>query len=405
MFFKESNIFASGGAANFRIPSLVVTNNGTAIAFCTNRIGTLDDHADEIALVCSIKKPGEDWSEVRVLAHQPGWGCNIGSAVYDPNRNRVIVFFIRKPVARNEFGKYTEEQLAEMKRRAEEAARIAAENGIVAGARQLVSEDNGETFVEMAHELASVLQKHWDGTEHMVEGFTHGSSHGICLRHGEHAGRLLCPSRVQIGEYYDWKQIRECVYNNSIYSDDHGMTWQASQCVQVGTGEGTLIERGDGSILYNSRAYFQDGKRYLAVSRDGGASYGEFSTDVFLQEEKHIGCNASFLRVELEDIPDRTQLPEGAQDLVVFCNPRSEDRNRMTACVSFDSGAHYCEAQVIFEGPAAYSSLDYDKNTGHFYLLYEKGHEAQDGAEPDTNPYAKGLSIAEFDLEWLLQGI
>ena len=105
MFFKDINIFSSGWESNFRIPSLIVTNNGTAIAFCTNRVGTLNDHADEIALVCSIKKPGEDWSAVRTLAHMPGWNCNIGSAVYDSNADRVIIFFVRKPVARNEFGK------------------------------------------------------------------------------------------------------------------------------------------------------------------------------------------------------------------------------------------------------------------------------------------------------------
>ena len=400
MFFKDINIFSSGGESNFRIPSLIVTNNGTAIAFCTNRVGTLNDHADEIALVCSIKKPGEDWSAVRTLAHMPGWNCNIGSAVYDSNADRVIIFFVRKPVARNEFGKYTAEELAEMERRAEEAKKQATEQGITAGYRMLISDDNGETFTEIAQELEPVLQKHWDGTEHLVDGFTHGAAHGICLRHGEHAGRLLCPSRTQIGEYTDWTKIRECVYNNAVYSDDHGMTWKTANCVQVGTGEGTLIERGDGSILYNSRAYFRDGKRYLAVSRDGGATYGEFSTDEFLLEETRIGCNASFLRVELQDIKEPQLLPEGAKDLVIFCNPRSEIRNRMTACVSFDSGEHYCEARVIFEGPAAYSSLDYDKTTGRFYLLYEKGNE-KDG----DNPYAEGLSIAEFDLEWLLQGI
>ena len=58
------------------------------------------------------------------------------------------------------------------------------------------------------------------------------------------------------------------------------------------------------------------------------------------------------------------------------------------------------KAKVIFEGPCAYSSLDYDRNTGHFYLLYEKGTE-----QDDANPYAEGLNIAEFDLEWLMQEI
>ncbi len=398
MFFKEINLFHSGGEANYRIPSLVVAGDGTVLAFCSNRINTLKDYADEIALVCAVKKPGEPWGEVRELVRQPGWACNIGSAVYDNEVGKVIVTYVRNPVAKKEFVAYSAEELAEMEKRAEEAQKQAAEQGITAGSRRLISEDNGETFYEEAHRVQPAVQAHWDGTCAPVEGSGHGSAHGIQLRHGKYAGRLLCPTRTQIGEYSDWIKIRECVYNNAIYSDDHGQTWQASQCVQVGTAEGTLIEREDGSILYNSRAYFCDGKRYLAVSRDGGETFGEFSTDGFLTEETRIGCNASFLRVELQDLKDRSLLPDDAKDLVVFCNPRAETRTRMTACVSFDSGERFREARVIFDGPSAYSSLDYDPNTGHFYLLYEKGDAAK-----GTSPYTEGLCLAEFDVEWLLQ--
>ena len=397
MFFDETKIFASGGQSNYRIPSIVVTNDGTVCAFCNDRIGSLKDHADNVALVCAVKKPGKPWGEVKVLSYLPGWSCHIGSAVYDDVIGRIIVTFHRSPVAKNEFGKYTQEELDELDRRRKEAVAQAAKIGISAGARRLVSDDNGEHFVEEAHEVQKVIQTHWDGTQHLVGGSCHGSAHGIRLRHGSHAGRLLCPSRTKIGHYSDWIKIRECVYNNAIYSDDHGVTWKASQCVQIGTGEGTLIERGDGSILYNSRAYFADGKRYLAVSHDGGESYGDFSTDSYLTEETHIGCNASFLRLELDDLPDRSCLPEGAVDVILFCNPRAETRRRMTACVSFDSCKHFQEAKVIFDGPCAYSSLDYDKNTGHFYLLYEKGNP-----EKGKGPCSEGLCVAEFDLEWLL---
>lgn len=397
MFFEQTNVFASGGRSNYRIPSIITTNSGTVLAFCTNRIGTLKDYADEIALVCAVKKPNEPWSDVRVLAHFPNWACNIGSAVYDDEIDRVIVFFVRNPVAKNEFGNYTPAELAAMECRRQEIIREAEKSGVYAGWRRLISDDDGEHFLEEAHKVEPTLQIHWDGTEAPVEGSAHGSAHGIRLRHGAHAGRLLCPSRTAIGEYSDWEKIRECVYNNAIYSDDHGKTWKASNCVQVGTGEGTLIEREDGSILYNSRAYFKDGKRYLAVSTDGGETYGDFSTDAFLVEEKHMGCNASFLRVELDDIQDKSCLPKDAKDVTLFCNPRAETRTRMTACVSFDSGKHYREARVIFDGPAAYSSLTYDPKSGHFFLLYERG-----AATKGTSPYTEGLYVAEFDLEWLL---
>ena len=107
-----------------------------------------------------------------------------------------------------------------------------------------------------------------------------------------------------------------------------------------------------------------------------------------------MGCNASFLRVELSQLRDRSHLPAGARDLTLFCNPRADTRRRMTVRVSFDAGESFREARVIYEGPSAYSSLDYDPVSGHFFLLYENG---------ERNPYDRGLTVAEFDVEWLLK--
>ena len=207
---------------------------------------------------------------------------------------------------------------------------------------------------------------------------------------------MLCPSRVAVDQYDTWEGLRTCSYNNAVYSDDHGLTWKASLPVQAGTGEGTLLERGDGSILYNSRAYFADQKRYLAVSHDGGESFGQFHTDDFLIEEAILGCNASFLRVEREDLSEeaRTLLPEGADSVTVFVNPRAAVRNTLTACVSFDSGSTWSKTRLIWKDDCAYTSLDYSKTDGHFYLLYERGV---------GDPYGHGIAMLEFDLEWLLE--
>lgn len=292
---------------------------------------------------------------------------------------------------KNEFGKYTKEELAEMERRAEEKAKSL---GIRRGGFMVCTNDAGDTWTERPFEVNTVPFTREDGVTVDLAGFCHGSSHGICLKHGAHKGRLVCPSRVAVAEYNTWDGIRKYCYNNAVYSDDHGLTWQASYPVQRGTGEGTLIELGDGQLLYNSRAYFKDQKRLLADSKDGGATWDNFRADEFLLEEKDIGCNASFLRVEREDLKDASLLPEACSSITIFANPRSEIRQNMTCCVSFDEGKTWSLTRTVWEKAAAYSSLDYDPVSGHFFLLYERGE--------GENPYESGISAAEFDLEWLI---
>ena len=394
MYSKDILLFPSGGRSNYRIPSVVVTKDGTVAAFCNDRKDSLLDHAKEVAVVCAIKKPGGGWGEVKTLAGLPGWSCMIGSAVYDAVTDTIFCSSGRNPMARHEFTKLTPEELEAVAKAAEEQARAM---GIHNGPIILSSADGGETWTERPFEVESVpFIRPADGREVLLGGSCHGSSHGIQLRHGAHAGRLLCPSRVAVDQYDTWEGLRTCSYNNAVYSDDHGASWKASLPVQAGTGEGTLIERGDGTILYNSRAYFADQKRYLAVSRNGGETFGEFHTDDFLVEEAVLGCNASFLRVEKEDLSPSSQalLPEGADSVTVFVNPRAKVRTDLTACVSFDSGATWSHTKLIWKAACAYTSLDFSQAEDRFFLLYERGED---------DPYGHGLAMLEFDLEWLLK--
>lgn len=393
MFKKELLLFESGGRSNFRIPSVIATKKGTVLAFCNDRKDTLADHAEETTLDVAVKPLGEEWGAVKELVGLEGWACGIGAAVYDEEVGKAMCFFGRNPAAQKEFGGHTEAEIAEKKRLAEEKIKA---SGIKPGTYLAVTEDEGLTWTEQPVTVEPVEYTHYNGTVGKLGGSTHGSAHGIQLRHGKHKGRLLCPSRTSIGSYTTWDELRKCVYNNSIYSDDHGKTWKASTPVQLGTGEGTLIENQDGTITYNSRAYFQDQKRYLATSTDGGETYGDFRTDDFLIEEKNIGCNASFLRVEKCDLKHPELLPADADSITVFANPRAESRRNMTLCVSFDSGKTYAKTKTVWEGPAAYSSLAFNVADQTFYLLYEKGSEGQ------QNPYQQGISMVEFDLEWLL---
>ena len=390
MYSDIKRIFPWEGRSNYRIPSIIVTNDGTFLAFCNDRKDTSLDHAQEVSLVLRRKKPGKDWEDEVTLQGIEGWHCAIGSAVYDNEIGKAFVFFGRNPISADEFGKYTAEERAEFERRREEEAKA---RGIRRGGFVLTSTDDGITWEEADHSVKPAILEHWTGEKLSIAGYCHGSAHGIQLRHSEYKGRLICPTRSNVKHYDTFEGLRKVAYNNAMYSDDHGATWQCTGCVQLGTGEGTLLENGDGSLTYNSRSYLQTMKRPLATSTDGGETWHDFRDDEFLIEEKNIGCNASFIRVGLEEIKDKSMLPADAKGVIVFANPRAESRDNMCCCVSFDEGKTYSHVKVVDPGHAAYSSLEWNPVTQTFCLLYEHG---------DKNPYNFGISAVEFDLEWLL---
>ena len=390
MYFKESVKFPWEGRSHYRIPSIIVTNNGTVLAFCNDRKDTSHDATAEVSLDVARKKPGCDWEPVKTLLGYPGWSCAIGTAVYDPDTDTAMCFSGRNPIVTDEWKKYSEEEKAEIKR---QAALKAEEDGLTPGGFLLCSTDNGDTWFERKYTTVPAEVTHTDGNKYTVGSWCHGCAHGIQLKYGEHKGRLVCPSRISIGNYTNHDEIIYHVYNNCLYSDDHGVTWQASQPVQIGTGEGALIERGDGTLLHNSRAYFKDTKRRMAISRDGGETWGEFYNDEFLMEDAFQGCNAAFICVGREELKDASLLPEGADSITVFTNPYADERKNMCATVSFDEGKTWAKVKKIWEKGAAYSSIVYNPTDGIFYLMYERG---------ETNAYHHGIAIAEFDLEWLL---
>ena len=390
MEYREQVLFPAQGRSHYRIPSVVVTNDGTVLAFCNDRKDTVDDHAAETVIAFARKPAFGEWESIRTLAAVPGWGCSIGAAAYDENADIALCTGTRIPVTTHEFRKLSDEERAAVERETQERIR---RTGISAGDFLLCSSDQGTSWQERPHEIEPYLFTREDGAVIPLRGFCHGSAHGITLRHGAHAGRLLMPSRVAVDEYHDFIEIRKASYNNCIYSDDHGLTWKASAPVQAGTGEGALLEDGDGVIHYNSRAYYADQKRYLAASFDGGETYGDFCTDPFLLEEKAIGCNASLLRVERAELQDASLLPPDADSITLFINPRSVDRTKLTACVSFDSGRTWAHMKLIHAGRCAYSSLAFSAREQRFVLLYERGL---------NDPYDQGIAAAIFDLEWLL---
>jgi sialidase-1 len=217
----------------------------------------------------------------------------------------------------------------------------------------------------------------------------HMNEHGITLRHGPHAGRLLRPTRSYAGG--NGREFWPQHYTNAIYSDDGGKTWKTSAPFPAnGTGEATLAELSSGRIYYNSRRHLStDGlnprRRHIAWSNDGGQTWEDLSVSEELpdgDQSRDYGLMAGLVRLPIE-----------GRNVLVFSNIDSPDgRKRGMAWASFDGGRSWPVRRLVTDQAFAYSSLDAGRpgtaSEGWIYLLYEGG----------------GGKMARFNLAWLLDG-
>lgn len=238
-------------------------------------------------------------------------------------------------------------------------------------------------------------------------GFGHGlpdgvpvittcSESGVTLAHGEHAGRLLMPARIQPPQGNNDQEWWAYNYNTAIYSDDGGRTWQTADPVQSGTGEGTLAELSDGRVYYNSRSHMSvDHRRRIAWSHDGGHRWTDWQVSEYLYEigepfyfkygsKPSYGCNAGLVRVPPAATANR--------EVLLFSTPDNPGggRTRMSAWASLDGAVTWPAKRLVHEGMSAYSSITADAD-GTVYVLFEGGREKLYDV----------MHVAVFDLDWL----
>jgi hypothetical protein len=172
---------------------------------------------------------------------------------------------------------------------------------------------------------------------------------------------------------------------STIYSDDHGRTWQSGGEVPLGPGlatlgEARLVQRADGSVILNSRpGSGNDWARGVAVSTDDGLSWSrpvlDFSAGLF------NGVDTGFLRY--------------TDDRVLFSRPEAPMRRNMTVSVSYDDGDSFRYSRVVNPGRSYYSDLA-RLSDGTIVLLY--------GRDGDLDGFPRSVAVARFNLEWLTQG-
>jgi hypothetical protein len=228
---------------------------------------------------------------------------------------------------------------------------------------------------------------------------------GITLAFGKHPGRLIMPGRIMGPNNSNDVAWRPYHYSTAVYSDDGGAVWQTSKPFPVlGTGEATLAELSDGSILYNSREHMSRGNRYFAWSHDGGELWINPSRSPDLPDGASgtsYGCMGGMIR-----------LPVAGHDILLYSNldtdagempaqvgaSTSKGREKITVWASFDGGRSWPVKRLVYEGPSAYSNLVAGRtgtaSQGKIYLMFEGG---------PTGCY-EAANVASFNLTWLLNG-
>ena len=353
-----SVIFDGGsvGYHTYRIPSLVRTSNGTLIAFAEGRRLTPQDWSDIDLVYKRSTDNGATWSPLGIVVDSGKGTWGNPTAVYDGRRGpngRVWLF-----LSWNDSSVTT-------------TASVTAW-----GMRKVYvtySDDHGLHWATLQDLTSSLVPADhtWDAV---------GPGIGIQTT-VVHPGRLIIPAQ-----------------RRNIYSDDGGETWQY-QLLPPGTGEATIVERPDGTLLRNDRVggwkWERSQTRYISIgSIEKG--FSPWQPDTTLVDPK---CEASILRFDSEG---RTRL--------LFLNPaNTRRRGRMTVRLSYDGGRTWpisrrmhewlTEQQTIDGGKGGYSSMitTADDRIGALIEVNE------DVSKNKTSH--KSIEFHKFNLAWLLQGI
>ncbi|MAG92540.1 MAG: glycosyl hydrolase [Planctomycetaceae bacterium] len=320
-----TTVFTSGkeGYHTYRIPSVLLTPKGTLLAFCEGRKTGRGDHGDLDLILKRSSDNGETWGPLE-LVHEEGGSkkVTIGNPcpVVDQTTRTIWLPFNR-------------------------------DNDDVLITH---STDDGRTWSKPRIITDDVKDPAWGW-------YAAGPGVGIQLRHGPHKGRLIIPCDHRIKGK---TSLQMGGGSHTIYSDDHGKTWQLGKPTQRGMNECQVVELADGRLLLNMRSYLKHGCRSVAFSKDGGVSWSPIQDADALIEPV---CQASLISFAPSDATEPFPL--------VFSNPASTNkRHQLTVRLSTDAGKTWPASRVLHAGPAAYSCL-VTLPSAEIGCLYEAGEK------------------------------
>jgi sialidase-1 len=315
-----------GDYDTYRIPALLVTAKGAVLAFCEGRKAGAGDAGDIDLILRRSPDGGKSWGPVQVV-HEEGGAAKITIGNPCPVQERETGT-IWMPFTRN--------------------------NKAVFVTR---SDDDGATWAPPVDVTKDVMKPEWIWV-------ATGPGVGIQTR----SGRLVIPCDNKVAG--EKGEVRR---SHVMFSDDRGKTWKLGGLLGVETNECQVVERQDGSLLLNMRSYHGKNRRAAATSSDGGLTWSEVALEEALIEPV---CQASLIAL--------------GGGRLLFSNPASKKREKLTVRSSPDDGRTWPASNVLNAGPSGYSSLAVLPD-GSIGCLYERGEKT----------YRDKITLARFTRAWL----
>ncbi len=370
--FTETNIGADRTAANFfyRIPALVYLGNNVVLASWDGRPGSAADAPNANSIVQRRSTDGgRTWGPVQVIAAghlgdatTPKYGYSDPSYIHDAETGKVFNFFV-----------YSKDQgFFGSQYGNDDADRTVISSAVIE------SSDGGVTWSQPR--LITNVTKPGTSKTSPVAGDVRAnfasSGEGIQLKYGQYKGRLIQQYAGDVRQADGTNKIQAY----SVYSDDHGATWHKGANVGDRMDENKTVELSDGRVLLNSRDNANQGYRKMAISTDGGATYGPVTQDTELPDPANNGAIARMFPAAAQGSADAKKL--------IFTNSNSKTgRENVSARISCDDGATWPGVRTIRSGFSAYSTVSRLED-GTFGVLYEGN-------------YTDNMQFAKFDDAWL----
>lgn len=318
----------------YRIPSLIVTQNGTLLAFCEGREG--GDSGDIDLLIKRSTDNGDTWSQQAVVWDDAQNTCGNPCPVVDQENGRIWLFMTWN------LGEDVEYKI--IRKESKDTRRVF----------RCFSDDDGLTWSEPVELTATCKDPSWGW-------YATGPGIGIQLSGEQYSGRLVIPANHSYDDPDGTLADGPFGHGSHVLiSDDHGETWHRSQPIRPGCNESQIVELSDETLMMNMRSYNNKGSRAISKSSDGGEKWAEIWHDTTLIESR---CQASILRYD--------------ENLILFSNPAvTADRKMMTVRASRDDGDSWPGNLLIYKGFSAYSCLTRLPD-GQIGLLYEHADEGK----------------------------